>query len=122
MSNGLAIACVYAFLAVAVPAAYCRIRKAMNAELERDRIIRDAYNRPGATVWDPAVEEWVTLPPGVLPGPGQLPEEEVAEIRELRLLFEAPAFDRAAAHLADGLTDLFEELGPPPLSEKEEEL
>ncbi|MEU8756266.1 hypothetical protein AB0C88_37840 [Streptomyces chartreusis] len=36
------------------------------------------------------------------------------EIDELELLYSLPAYDEAATAINDGLTQLFEELGPPP--------
>lgn len=36
------------------------------------------------------------------------------EIDELELLYSLPAYDEAAAAISEGLTGLFEELGPPP--------
>lgn len=44
MSTGLAVAIVWAVLAVVVPLAYCRIRRVMNAELERNRRRQIARN------------------------------------------------------------------------------
>ncbi len=37
----------------------------------------------------------------------------VREIDELELLYSLPAYDEAAAAIDEGLTHLFEELGPP---------
>ena len=103
MSTPAAFLTVAAVLLVSVPFAYWQIQRAMSVESERDRIIREA--RATTRVWDPDTAEWVELPPGVKPGPGQLPEDEVAEIRELRLAFEAPAYD---PHLAAGCERLWD--------------
>ena len=48
--------------------------------------------RPTAA-WDMAAEEWVHLPPGVQPGPGQLMGREIAEADPLELLYLSPAYD-----------------------------
>ncbi|WP_020116766.1 hypothetical protein [Streptomyces canus] len=79
-------------IAVGIPATYLQVRRARRTESERDRLLWGA-RQPGQRVWDSDAAEWVELPPGTSLAPGQLPEDEVAEIRELRLLFEAPAYE-----------------------------
>lgn len=66
------------------------------------------------TVWDFEAEEWIELPPGVQPGSRQMTAWDLAEADELELLYLARAYDRAAAAIDEGMTQLFEELGPPP--------
>ena len=73
-----------------------------------------ARKRVGLRVWDMAAEEWVALPPGVGPGPGQLTAREVTDADPLELLYLAPAYDRSSAAIDEGLSNLFEALGPPP--------
>lgn len=50
---------------------------------------------PLQQVWDDAREEWILLPPGDEPGPGQFTPEQVAEIDGLTVALAAPAFDPA---------------------------
>lgn len=70
--------------------------------------------RVGFTVWDFDAEEWVELPPGVEPGPAQMTARDIAKADELELLYLSRAYDRASAAIDEGLTRLFEQLGPPP--------
>jgi hypothetical protein len=66
------------------------------------------------TVWDFAAERWVHLPPGGKPGPGQMTRRQIERTPGMELSYRAPAYgEKEAAALDAGLTQLFEELGPP---------
>jgi hypothetical protein len=77
-----------------------------------------ASKRVGLRVWDLATEKWVDLPYGVKPAPGQVTSREITNGDPLELLYRSPAYDRAAAAIDEGLSRLFEELGPPPTVEE----
>jgi hypothetical protein len=95
--NGLtAFLTVTAVFAVSLPAAYWQIRRAQRAESERDRFIREACT-PGLDVWDDNLNRWITLPPGVKPGPGQYTDREVVSLDRLELAWDAPAYGETAA-------------------------
>jgi hypothetical protein len=94
MSGLTAFLIVAVVLAVSLRGTYVLIRRAQAAESTRDRFIREACT-PGVDVWDDSVHRWITLPPGVKPGPGQYTDREVASLDELTLAWDAPAFDPA---------------------------
>lgn len=86
-----------AFAAVLAAVAVVMVRlcwKPRPAESRRDRFIREEC-APGLAVWDDNVHRWITLPPGVQPGPGQYTNREVASLDELTLAWDKPAFDPA---------------------------
>jgi len=82
-------------LAVGLPSTFLLIRRAQAAESERDRFIREACT-PGLDVWDDNVRRWITLPPGVKPGPGQYTDREVTSLDRLELAWDAPAYGETA--------------------------
>lgn len=77
---------IAAVILVGLPASLVLVRRARRHDSVRDRIIR-------ASLLDPTAAR---------------------EVDDLELLFSLPDYDRAAASVDDGLTDLFEQLGPPP--------
>ncbi|MFJ8785007.1 hypothetical protein [Streptomyces sp. NPDC102476] len=69
-------------------------RRARAADALTERILRETP-APGTTVWDDDAQQWLTLPPGVQPGPSQYTGEDVAALDRLVLAWDAPAFDPA---------------------------
>jgi hypothetical protein len=67
------------------------VRADRRHESVRDRFIREACT-PGIDVWDDNVHRWITLPPGVKPGPGQYTDREVVSLDRLELAWDAPAY------------------------------
>jgi hypothetical protein len=55
----------------------------------------EAQAARGTRVWDDRAGQWVLLPPGEAPGPGQFTPEQIAELDELTVALAAPAFDPA---------------------------
>lgn len=90
----IAIAAVVALIAGSVPAGRWACRAARREESQKDRFIRECT--PGLEVWDDRLNRWITLPPGVRPGPGQHTDREVASLDELTLAWDADPFDPAA--------------------------
>lgn len=86
MSTFGAFYAVAALLAFSLAAAYWQIDRARRHEAMRDRIIRAANEHA----------------------------EAAREVDDLELLYSLPDYDRAAAVIDEGLSGLFEELGPPP--------
>jgi hypothetical protein len=84
---------VIAFVGAGVPAAYWQLRRAAASESTRERLIREA--RACTRVWDADAEQWVDIPPGAVPGPGQMTSRDLAEADQLELLYRAPAYDAA---------------------------
>lgn len=82
---------VVAFVGAGLSAAYWQLRRAAAEESTRDRLIREA--RDATRVWDAAAEQWVNLPPGIAPSPGQMTAQEIAEADPLELLWLAPEYD-----------------------------
>lgn len=72
---------------------YC-YRRARAEDALTERILRETP-APGTTVWDDDAQQWLTLPPGVQPGPSQYTGEDVAALDRLVLAWDAPAFDPA---------------------------
>lgn len=97
MSTLIAALIVAGVLAIGVPAVWWQIRAAVREESQQDRFIREACT-PGLTVWDDNadVHRWITLPPGVKPGPGQYTDREVASLDQLELAWDAPAYGDTA--------------------------
>lgn len=74
------------------------------------------------TVWDFTAERWVHLPPGAEPGPGQMTRRQIERTPGMELSYRAPGYgEKELAALDAGLTQLFEELGPPPARKQEGE-
>ena len=79
---------------------------------QQDRFIREACT-PGIDVWDDHANRWITLPPGVKPGPGQYTDREVTSLDQLTLAWDEPAYDPASdpqwaagrARLLDAIRD-----------------
>lgn len=94
---------VVAFVGAGLSAAYWQLRRAAAEESTRDRLIREARER--TTVWDAAAEKWVDIPPGAVPGPGQMTVREITEADPLELLYRAPAYDAALDAGCDRLWD-----------------
>jgi hypothetical protein len=69
-------------------------RRARAADALVDRILRETPAL-GITVWDDDAQQWLILPPGVEPGPGQHTAAEVAALDQLVLAWESDAFDPA---------------------------
>lgn len=69
-------------------------RRARAADALTERILRETP-APSTTVWDDDAQQWLTLPPGVQPGPSQYTGEDVAALDRLVLAWDAPAFDPA---------------------------
>jgi hypothetical protein len=84
---------VIAFVGAGVPAVYWQLRRAAAEESTRQRLVREA--RACTRVWDAAAERWVDLPPGSVPGPGQMTAREITDADPLELLWLAPAYDAA---------------------------
>jgi len=82
---------VTAVLLIGLPTAYVQLRRAMRHESERDRIIAASCLSP----------------------------EAAREVDDLELLYSLPDYDRATAAVDDGLTQIFEQLGPPPAYDPE---
>lgn len=116
MSRLLIAAFIAVLLFGSVPVARWQIRRARREESAQDRFIREACT-PGLEVWDDRLTRWVTLPPGVQPGPHQYTDREVVALDQLELAWEGPAFGEAAASVDEGLARLFEQLGPPPAAD-----
>lgn len=93
MSRLLIAAFIAALLFGSVPVARWQIRRARREESAQDRFIREACT-PGLEVWDDNTLRWVTLPPGVRPGPGQHTDREVVALDQLELAWDAPAYVR----------------------------
>jgi len=88
----LAIAALVAVLLIgSLPILRWQIRRARREESVRDRFIREACT-PGLDVWDDHAHRWITLPPGVKPGPGQYTDREVVSLDRLELAWDAPAY------------------------------
>lgn len=96
MSTGDVIATLFVLLVIvgSVPAACWQVRRARHRDRVRDEILR-AAQPPAQTVWDYDAQQWVALPAGVRPGPGQFTAAEVAAFDDLVLAWDAPAFDPA---------------------------
>lgn len=118
MTSAEAALIVVAVVGASLAGAYFHIEKAKRRPSERARIIAAARARTGLTVWDTTTHRWVHLPPGVQPGPGQMTNRDIEEADQLELLWLSPAYDEAAAAVDEGLSRLFEELGPPPTAEE----
>lgn len=91
MSRLAAAVLVAVLLFGSLPVACWRIRRAFREESPRDRFIREACT-PGLDVWDDHTQRWITLPPGVQPGPGQYTDREVVSLDQLELAWGAPAY------------------------------
>lgn len=94
MSTLTAALIVAGVVAVGLPAVWWQIRAAAREESRKDCFIREACTS-GLTVWDDRANRWLTLPPGVKPGPGQYTDREVASLDELTVAWDAPAYDPA---------------------------
>ena len=112
MSTLTAALIVVGVVVVGVPALWWQIRAAAREESRKDRFIREACT-PGLDVWDDHANRWITLPPGVKPGPGQYTDREVVSLDRLTIAWDEPAFDPASdpqwaagrARLLDAIRD-----------------
>lgn len=95
MSTLTAVLIIAGVVAVGVPAVWWQIRAAEREESQKDRFIREAC-AAGLGVWDDRLNRWITLPPGIKPGPHQYTDREVDALDQLELVWEAPAYVRAA--------------------------
>lgn len=84
-----------AFLVAAAAGLFWLYREPGPTESKQDRFIREACT-PGLTVWDDRADRWITLPPGVQPGPHQYTDREVVALDQLELAWDAPAYVRPA--------------------------
>jgi hypothetical protein len=117
LSTGGVIALIVLAVVVlgSVPAACWQVRRARYQDRVRDEIVR-AAQPPAQTVWDDEAQQWVDLPAGVRPGPGQYTDADVAALDQLTLALAAPSFDPAtdpqwAAARARLLNDLNNPMG-----------
>lgn len=78
-------------LAVALAGGLWQIRAARREDAKQDQFIREGCT-PGLDVWDDHANRWITLPPGVKPGPGQYTDREVVSLDQLELAWDAPAY------------------------------
>lgn len=70
------------------------VRSARREGARQARFIREECT-PRVTVWDDHANRWITLPPGVKPGPHQYTDREVTSLDELTLAWDAEPFDPA---------------------------
>lgn len=70
------------------------VRSARREGARQARFIREECT-PRVTVWDDHANRWITLPPGVKPGPGQYTDREVISLDELTLAWDSEPFDPA---------------------------
>jgi hypothetical protein len=87
---------------VAVGGLTWQVRRALRETSERDAISADAKRHTAPLL-------------GTGPGADERPGSDAVVQDELELLWDLPAYDPAAAAIDEGLTRLFEELGPPPV-------
>lgn len=92
----LYVACVAAFVGAVVCA--WQVRRALREPSERDRIVREARARTGLADSTPGIDTAL---------------QDACE-----LIWDLDAYDPAAA-IDEGLTRLFEQLGPPPADDPE---
>lgn len=95
MSRLAAAALIVTLLIGSLPVALWQIRRARREESTQARFIREACT-PGLDVWDDHADRWITLPPGVKPGPSQYTDREVGALDQLELAWDAPAYVRPA--------------------------
>lgn len=95
VSAGVAVNIAFAAVLAATAVAMLRVCwKPRPAESRQARFIREEC-APRVTVWDDHANRWITLPPGVKPGPGQYTDREVVSLDELTLAWDEPAYDPA---------------------------
>lgn len=84
---------VFGVIAVVLPFLLWQIQRACKAEQAKNQAVEDRDPHWGT---DDAVQD------------------------ALELLWDMPAYDRAAAAISEGLANLFEQLGPPPANEDDD--